>query len=189
MQFLWSACSLKSAEMTQGWVWNNWQPYFWLLAKKVEKKVAKSCKKVAKNCTQTCSSLETLPASFRGSKSGGTGWQIRGSAPTEEGCVIRMMSKASSAQDGKKIFYKKQRTWGGTMNERSQMQGGKNWIWEIDANRFFWDSHWLEIWTNHFCPSMGPNGESVTMDSDAGVLKKLSLAGWAKLSRLSYSWL
>ncbi len=27
------------------------------------------------------------------------------------------------------------------------MQGGKNWILpkEINANRFFWDSHWLEI--------------------------------------------
>jgi hypothetical protein len=34
------------------------------------------------------------------------------------------------------------------------MQGGKNWILpkEINANRFFWDSHWLEIWSNHFVP-------------------------------------
>jgi hypothetical protein len=47
------------------------------------------------------------------------------------------------------------------------MQGGKNRILpkEMDANRFFWDSHWLEIWSNHFCPSMGPNGGSVAMDS------------------------
>ncbi len=32
------------------------------------------------------------------------------------------------------------------MNGRSQMQGGKNWIFpkEIDANRIFCDSHWLE---------------------------------------------
>jgi hypothetical protein len=47
------------------------------------------------------------------------------------------------------------------------MQGGKNWILpkEINANRFFWDSHWLEIWSNHLCPSMGPNGGSVAMDS------------------------
>jgi hypothetical protein len=47
------------------------------------------------------------------------------------------------------------------------MQGGKNWILpkEMNANRFFWDSHWLEIWSNHFCPSMGPNGVSVAMDS------------------------
>ena len=47
------------------------------------------------------------------------------------------------------------------------MQGGKNWILpkEMNANRFFWDSHWLEIWSNHFCPSMGPNEGSVAMDS------------------------
>ncbi len=40
------------------------------------------------------------------------------------------------------------------MNGRFQMQGGKNWILpkQINANRFFWDSHWLEIWSNHFCP-------------------------------------
>jgi hypothetical protein len=54
------------------------------------------------------------------------------------------------------------------MNGRFQMQGGKNWILpkEMNANRFFWDSHWLEIWSNHFCPSMGPNGGSVAMDSE-----------------------
>jgi hypothetical protein len=48
------------------------------------------------------------------------------------------------------------------MNGRFQMQGGKNWIFqkEINANRFFWDSYCLEIWSNHFCPSMGPNGGS-----------------------------
>jgi len=47
------------------------------------------------------------------------------------------------------------------------MQGGKNWILPkyINANRFFWDSHWLEIWSNHLCPSMGPNGGIVAMDS------------------------
>ncbi len=47
------------------------------------------------------------------------------------------------------------------------MQGGKNWILpkQINANRFFWDSHWLEIWSNHFCPSMGLNGGSVATDS------------------------
>ncbi len=46
------------------------------------------------------------------------------------------------------------------MNGSSQMQGGKNWILpkEINANRFFRDSHWLEIWKNYLCPSMGPNG-------------------------------
>jgi hypothetical protein len=50
---------------------------------------------------------------------------------------------------------------------RFQMQGGKNWFLpkEMNANRFFWDSHWLEIWSNHFYPSMGPNGGSVAMDS------------------------
>ena len=37
--------------------------------------------------------------------------------------------------------------------------------WKINANRFFWDSHWLEIWSNHFYPSMGPNGGSMAMDS------------------------
>jgi hypothetical protein len=53
------------------------------------------------------------------------------------------------------------------MNKRFQMQGGKNWFLpkEMNANRFFWDSHWLEIWSNHFYPSMGPNGGSVAMDS------------------------
>jgi hypothetical protein len=53
------------------------------------------------------------------------------------------------------------------MNGRFQMQGGKNRILpkEMNANRFFWESHWLEIWSNHFCPSMGPNGGSVAMDS------------------------
>jgi hypothetical protein len=54
------------------------------------------------------------------------------------------------------------------MNGRFQMQGGKNLFLpkEMNANRFFWDSHWLEIWSkNHFCPSMGPNGGSVATDS------------------------
>ncbi len=34
------------------------------------------------------------------------------------------------------------------MNGRFQRQGGKNWILpkDINANRFFRDSHWLEIW-------------------------------------------
>jgi hypothetical protein len=48
---------------------------------------------------------------------------------------------------------------------RFQMQGGKNWFLpkEMNANRFFWDSHWLEIWSNHFYPSMGPNGGSAAI--------------------------
>ncbi len=60
------------------------------------------------------------------------------------------------------------------MNGRFQMQGSKNWIFpkEMNANRFFWDSHWLEIWSNHFCPSMGPNGGSVAMGS-GGALRQL----------------
>jgi hypothetical protein len=47
------------------------------------------------------------------------------------------------------------------MNVISQMQGDKNWILPKRINRFFRDSHWLEIWENHLCPSMGPNGGSV----------------------------
>jgi hypothetical protein len=45
----------------------------------------------------------------------------------------------------------------------TQMQGGENWILakEINADRFFGDSHWLEIWKNQLCPSMGLNGQSV----------------------------
>jgi hypothetical protein len=47
------------------------------------------------------------------------------------------------------------------------MQGGKNWILpkEMNANRFFWDSHWLEIWSNHLFLSVGPNGGIVALDS------------------------
>jgi hypothetical protein len=39
------------------------------------------------------------------------------------------------------------------MNGTFQMQGDKNWILQkyINANRFFWVSHWLEIWSNHLC--------------------------------------
>jgi hypothetical protein len=46
------------------------------------------------------------------------------------------------------------------------MQEGENWILpkEINANWFFWDSHWLEIWSNHLCLSMEPNGGSVSKD-------------------------
>ena len=64
------------------------------------------------------------------------------------------------------------------MNGIFQMQGGKNWIFpkEMNANRFFWDSHWLEIWSNHFCPSMGPNGGIVAMDSEVGGWGILSMA-------------
>ncbi len=62
------------------------------------------------------------------------------------------------------------------MNGRFQKQGGKNWFLpkEMNANRFFWDSHWLEIWPNHFYPSIGPNGGSVAMDSGSSE----TLIGW-----------
>jgi hypothetical protein len=58
------------------------------------------------------------------------------------------------------------------------MQGGKNWILlkEINANRFFSDPNWLEIWKNHLCPSLGPNGGSVAMDSDH--LNISTFPGW-----------
>ncbi len=61
------------------------------------------------------------------------------------------------------------------MNGRFQMQGGKNWFLpkEMNANRFFWDSHWLEIWSNLFYPSMGPNGGSVATDSGKGSCRAL----------------
>jgi hypothetical protein len=61
------------------------------------------------------------------------------------------------------------------------MQGGKNWIFpkEMNADRFFWDSHWLDIWSNHFCPSVGPNGGSVAMDSGAGVGAGPRDSNWA----------
>jgi hypothetical protein len=53
------------------------------------------------------------------------------------------------------------------MNGRFQMLEGKHWILPkvMNANRFFWDSHWLEIWSNHLFPSLGPNGGIVAMDS------------------------
>jgi hypothetical protein len=51
------------------------------------------------------------------------------------------------------------------MNGRSQMQGDKNRILPKNGKRFFGDSPWLEIWKNRLCPSVGPNGESVAMDS------------------------
>ncbi len=58
------------------------------------------------------------------------------------------------------------------MNGRSQMLGDKTWILpkETNANRFIWDSYWLKIWKNHFCPSMGPNGRSVAMENSLNTL-------------------
>jgi hypothetical protein len=48
------------------------------------------------------------------------------------------------------------------------MQGGRNSILpkEINTNRFLGDSPRVKIWKNHSCPSMGPKGGSVAMDSD-----------------------
>ncbi len=65
--------------------------------------------------------------------------------------------------------------------ERFRMQGGKNWILPkvMNATRFFWDSHWLEIWSHHFCSSMEPNGGSVAMDSERD-----SIMPWAVKSSL-----
>ncbi len=69
------------------------------------------------------------------------------------------------------------------MNGRSQMQGGKNWILpkEINANRFFWDYHWLEIWKNILCPSMALNGGSVAIGSDVDSDVLLVCVLWMKL--------
>jgi hypothetical protein len=60
------------------------------------------------------------------------------------------------------------------------MQGGKNSIFpkEINANRIFWDSHWLEIWSNYLSPSMGQNGGSVAM----GPVPYRNISGLARFS-------
>ncbi len=67
------------------------------------------------------------------------------------------------------------------MNGRFQKQGGKNWFLpkEMNENRFFWDSHWLEIWSKHICPSMWPNGGSVAMDSGDEIRHFLSRCLWS----------
>jgi hypothetical protein len=59
------------------------------------------------------------------------------------------------------------------MNRRFLKLGGKNCILpkEINANRFFMDFNGLEIWSKHLCPSMGPNGGSMALDSE----------GWQKV--------
>ncbi len=53
-------------------------------------------------------------------------------------------------------------TWTGNLKCREV-----NWILTKKVNwiRFFWDSHWLEIWKKHLCPSMGSNGGNVAMYS------------------------
>ncbi len=54
------------------------------------------------------------------------------------------------------------------MNRWSQMQGGQKWILpkEINADWFFWDSHWLKKLENQLCSSMGPNWESAASASE-----------------------
>jgi hypothetical protein len=82
-------------------------------------------------------------------------------------------------------------TWTGV---EISMQGGKNWILpkETNANRFFRDSHWLEIWINLLCPCIGPNGGSVSMGSveifrlDCGS-SPLGIGG-SPLGRAVYLW-
>ncbi len=70
------------------------------------------------------------------------------------------------------------------MNGRSQMQGGKNWILpkEINANRFFWDSPWLEIWKKP--SSKGPNSGSLAMDSGSGRIVVKCYTGQVLPSRI-----
>ncbi len=75
------------------------------------------------------------------------------------------------------------------MNGRFQIQGGKNWIFskEMNANWFFWDSHWLEIWPNHLCPSIGPNGGSMVMDPVHSLVDCNVQCAQRKLAKLSHS--
>jgi hypothetical protein len=75
------------------------------------------------------------------------------------------------------------------------MQGGKIRFFpkELNANRFFWDSHWLKIWSNHLCPSLGPNGGSVAMDLGKTDSKNLVWFGeierkLAKLSKTTFTY-
>ncbi len=58
------------------------------------------------------------------------------------------------------------------------MQAGKNLILpkEMNANLFFQDSHWLEIWSNHLFPSIHRKKRFTSFPSPAGMsLTKLSL--------------
>jgi hypothetical protein len=63
------------------------------------------------------------------------------------------------------------------------MQGGKNWILpkEMNANRFFWDSQWLEICSNYLCLSLGPNGGSVAIGLSLKLLFTLEQYGMSSL--------
>ncbi len=58
------------------------------------------------------------------------GWQMKGG----DGPTVAVLPRGGT-------------TWIGDLKK---MQWGKNWILpkEISASRFFWDSHWLQIWKN-----------------------------------------
>jgi hypothetical protein len=67
--------------------------------------------------------------------------------PLDLGVLIRVLDEHS--KEMKEVFKYFYRRWY-DMNMRSQMQGGKNLILlkEMNANCFFRDSHWMEIWSN-----------------------------------------
>jgi hypothetical protein len=71
----------------------------------------------------------------------------------------------------------------------SQIQGDKNYILpkKINANQFFRETpHWLKIWKNHLCPSVGPNGGSEAVDSAESLcVKEPFLAQFNTLSKAS----
>ncbi len=78
------------------------------------------------------------------------------------------------------------------MNGRSQRQGCQNWILpkEINANRFFWDSRWLEIWKNHFCPTYGTemggawgNGLKSLQNNELHFAARSTRKGWPEMSK------
>jgi hypothetical protein len=56
----------------------------------------------------------------------------------------------------------------------------------MNVNRFFWDSHWLEIWSNHSCPSMGPN-EGAWLAMDSGTCSMHTFSQCSKLFIFTFS--
>jgi hypothetical protein len=60
------------------------------------------------------------------------------------------------------------------MNGKSQMQGGKNWILpkNVYVNRFFRDSHWLEIWARICNRLWSPGIDSEKSISSAYVARR-----------------
>jgi hypothetical protein len=72
------------------------------------------------------------------------------------------------------------------MHEKSKMQGGKHWILpkERNANWFFGDSHWLEIWKNHLHSFKELNRGSVALDS---VIKSNTVTRFKIISGLQNS--